>query len=197
MAYGPGLEKTTFHGTPSNNDLVMTVSIPNVTSFLLSLIGAARTAGKAERDYAGRTYMSVPTDIDVNLLGEPGTQECFIPKRHIHTWSGHTKGVNAIRFFPKTAHLLLSCSMDTKVKIWDVYHDRRVLRTYMGHTKGVRDICFNNDGTRFLSAGFDKFVKLWDTETGTFRAALGLRSVVELIFFRLDNVPICGWATVA
>jgi len=112
--------------------------------------------------------MSVPTDIDVNLLGEPGTQECFIPKRHIHTWSGHTKGVNAIRFFPKTAHLLLSCSMDTKVKIWDVYHDRRVLRTYMGHTKGVRDICFNNDGTRFLSAGFDKFVKLWDTETGTF-----------------------------
>ena len=122
--------------------------------------------GKAEHDYLGRTFMSVPTDLEVNLQGEPGTQECFIPKRHIHTWSGHTKGVSAIRFFPKSAHLLLSCSMDTKIKIWDVYHDRHVLRTYMGHSKGVRDVCFNNDGTKFLSASFDKFIKLWDTESG-------------------------------
>jgi pre-mRNA-processing factor 17 len=24
-------------------------------------------------------------------------EQCFLPKRHIHTWSGHSKGVNAIR----------------------------------------------------------------------------------------------------
>jgi pre-mRNA-processing factor 17 len=73
--------------------------------------------GKAEFDYLGRTYMHVPTDLDINLNGEPGSQECYIPKTLIHTWTGHTKGVNSIQFFPKSGHLLLSASMDNKVKV--------------------------------------------------------------------------------
>eukprot|EP00842_Homolaphlyctis_polyrhiza_P006398 jgi/Hompol1/675/HPOL_000987-RA len=123
--------------------------------------------GKSERDYLGRTYMHVPNDVGLDLHGEPGTQECFLPKQLIHTWTGHTKGVNAIRFFPSSAHLLLSASMDGTVKLWDAYHDRRCLRTFMGHSKGVRDITFSNDGTKFLSASYDKWIKLWDTETDT------------------------------
>lgn len=73
--------------------------------------------GESEYDYLGRTYMAVPQDVDVNLLGEPGTQECFIPKRCIHTWEGHKKGVSAIRFLPKSAHILLSAGMDNKLKV--------------------------------------------------------------------------------
>ncbi|KAI9024764.1 WD40-repeat-containing domain protein [Hyaloraphidium curvatum] len=130
--------------------------------------GGERTTfhGREERDYQGRTYMHVPQDLGIDLSGEPGQQECFLPKRVIHTWTGHTKGVNAIRFFPKSGHMLLSCSMDGKVKLWDCYHQRQVLRTFIGHSKGVRDISFNNDGTRFLTASYDKWTKLWDTETG-------------------------------
>lgn len=30
----------------------------------------------------------------------------------------------------------------------------------------MRDVNFNVDGTSFLSASYDKSVKLWDTETG-------------------------------
>ncbi|CAO3679593.1 unnamed protein product [Rhizopus stolonifer] len=122
--------------------------------------------GQSEFDYLGRTYMAVPQDVDVNLLGEPGNQDCFVPKKLIHTWEGHEKGVSSIKFFPKSAHLLLSAGMDNQIKIWDVYHDRSLLRSYHGHTKAVRDIAFNNDGTKFLSASYDRNVKLWDTETG-------------------------------
>lgn len=157
--------------------------------------GSERTIfhGKSERDYLGRTYMHPPSDVDVNLLGEPGmllifllfvkrkvvvaltsshffftigSQECSLPKRLLHTYTGHNNGVNAIRFLPKTAHLLLSAGMEGKAKLWDVYHDRQCLRTFIGHTKAIRDICFNNAGTQFLTASYDRWIKLWDTETG-------------------------------
>lgn len=39
----------------------------------------------------------------------------------------------------------------------------------LGHSKAVRDICFNNSGTQFLSAAYDRYLKLWDTETGEFK----------------------------
>jgi pre-mRNA-processing factor 17 len=67
--------------------------------------------GDQFRDYLGRTFVDHPTDL------KPTPHECFLPKRRIHTWSGHTKGVSAIRFFPKYGHLLLSAGMDSQVKV--------------------------------------------------------------------------------
>ena len=68
-------------------------------------------------DYQGRSFLHVPQDVGVNLKSDFPPEKCFIPKKLIHTWSGHTKGVAAIRWFPKSAHLLLSCSMDSKIKV--------------------------------------------------------------------------------
>ncbi|KAF3431283.1 hypothetical protein FNV43_RR26013 [Rhamnella rubrinervis] len=116
--------------------------------------------GKEERDYQGRSWIAPPKDAKAT------NDHCYIPKRLVHTWSGHTMGVNAIRFFPKHGHLILSAGLDTKVKIWDVFNTGKCMRTYMGHSKGVRDICFSNDGSKFLSSGYDKNIKYWDTETG-------------------------------
>ena len=62
---------------------------------------------------AGRSWLEAPKD------KRKENDHCFLPKRWIHTWSGHTKGVNAIRFFPGSGHLLLSAGLDGKVKIWD------------------------------------------------------------------------------
>lgn len=40
---------------------------------------------------AGRSWLEAPRD----LRDDSATS--FLPKKHLHTWSGHTKGVNAIR----------------------------------------------------------------------------------------------------
>ncbi|XP_072178931.1 pre-mRNA-processing factor 17-like [Diadema setosum] len=117
-------------------------------------------------DYQGRSYLHIPQDLDVDLRSEQPPDKCYLPKKMIHAWTGHTKGVAAIRLFPMSGHLLLSCGMDSKIKLWEVYNQRRLIRTFSGHKQAVRDICFNNEGTKFLSAGYDRYIKLWDTETG-------------------------------
>lgn len=73
--------------------------------------------GKSMVDYQGRTYMSPPLAAAPHLTAEAGSQETYIPKVCVHTWTGHTQGVSVIRTFPGTGHLLLSGSMDTKIKV--------------------------------------------------------------------------------
>ncbi|CAK9296710.1 unnamed protein product, partial [Gordionus sp. m RMFG-2023] len=117
-------------------------------------------------DYQGRSFLHIPQDLGINLKADHIPEKCYLPKRLVHTYTGHTKGLSAIRWFPSSAHLFLSCGMDAKIKLWEVYNKRRCIQTYSGHTQAVRDVCFNNDGSQFLSAGYDKYIKLWDTETG-------------------------------
>ncbi|KAH7334501.1 pre-mRNA splicing factor [Rhizoctonia solani] len=143
--------------------------------------------GKELVDYQGRTYMDPPIGEAPHILGEAGSQDCFVPKQCIHTWTGHTGAVSAIRLFPRTGHLLLSSSMDTKVKLWDVYQQGNCLRTFSGHTKAVKDVTFSNDGRRFLSCGFDRAMKLWDTETGQCIKVFSNGKIPHVVKFHPDE----------
>ncbi|XP_048386478.1 pre-mRNA-processing factor 17 [Stegostoma tigrinum] len=138
-------------------------------------------------DYQGRSYLHIPQDLGVNLRSNQPPEKCYLPKKQLHVWTGHTKGVSAIRLFPTSGHLLLSCSMDCKIKLWEVYNDRRCIRTFIGHSKAVRDVCFNNDGTQFLSAAYDRYLKLWDTETGKCTAKFSNRKVPYCVKFNPDE----------
>lgn len=138
-------------------------------------------------DYQGRSFLHPPQDVGVNLKSDSPPARCYLPKAQIHTWQGHTKGISAIRWFPKSAHLLLSCSMDCRVKLWEVYKERRCIRTYYGHRQAVRDVSFNNTGTQFLSAAYDRYIKLWDTETGQCVSRFTSRKIPYCAKFNPDN----------
>ncbi|EDO08101.1 WD domain G-beta repeat family protein [Babesia bovis T2Bo] len=137
--------------------------------------------GKQETRYDGVAVSSFHRKIDPNsppmrswLLPpknlkafDPDNYKSRLPKQEIHTYTGHTMAVQALRYIPRTGHCLLSASMDGFVKIWDANNNRKCLRTYKGHCKGVKDIAFANaDGTKFYSCGYDSNVIQWDTEYG-------------------------------
>ncbi|CDK29576.1 unnamed protein product [Kuraishia capsulata CBS 1993] len=141
---------------------------------------------KSETDYLGRTYMHIPQDLGIDLLKDPGSQNCYVPKRKIHTWAGHEKGTQKLQFFPKSGHMLLSCGNDNNIFLWDTYHKRELLRGYFGHRMAVKDVDFNHDGSRFLSCSYDKTVKLWDTEKGVCLSRYKLQSLPNVVRYNTN-----------
>ena len=126
--------------------------------------------GAQEFDYKGRSWMAPPAGLG-SVLADGGAgddvnhHKCYVPKKCVHRFTGHNKGVHRIRLFPQTGHLILSAGLDGKCKVWSV-PEKQVMRTYVGHTAGVRDAQFNHDGSKFVSASFDRYLRLWNTETG-------------------------------
>ena len=159
--------------------------------------------GESETDYKGRSWMAPPPGMSSVLSLSESAQEkmddhkCFVPKKCVHRYTGHNKGVQRIRLFPKTGHLLLSAGLDGKCKVWSVGDqpgERRVMRTYEGHKAAVRDVQFNHDGSKFVSASFDRFLRLWDTETGEVLQTFGNKKVPYCVEFypRDDNFFVVG-----
>ncbi|XP_074640848.1 lissencephaly-1 homolog A-like [Tubulanus polymorphus] len=74
--------------------------------------------------------------------------------------SGHRSPVSRVIFHPTYA-LMVSCSEDATIKIWD-YESGDYERTLKGHTDSVQDIAFDHTGKYLVSCSADMTVKLWD-----------------------------------
>jgi pre-mRNA-processing factor 17 len=57
----------------------------------------------------------------------------------------------------------------------------------MGHNKAVKDVTFNHDGRQFLSASYDRQIKLWDTETGQCIRAFSNGKVANVVRFHPEK----------
>ena len=144
-----------------------------------------------EVDYQGRPWTSCPPGV-VRSDPTEDPEDCYVPKRCEQRLKGHDKGVHCVRFVPGTGHLLLSGGMDGKVKCWKIGSSPggkiQCMRTYDGHTAAVRDVCWSNDGKRFLTASYDRYVRLWDVETGECIKTFTNRRVPYVVkFYPLDN----------
>jgi len=153
-----------------------------------------------EFNYKGESWIVCPTelksglDIDDSEVGAGmDHHKCYVPKKCTARFLGHNKGVHRIRLSPRTGHLLLSAGLDGKCKVWSVT-TKKVCRTYIGHSAAVRDVQFNNDGTKFLSCSFDRFIRLWDTEKGDVLGTYTNRRVPYVLKFypKDDNIFVVG-----
>lgn len=128
----------------------------------------------------GKSFLNPPDYLT------PGPHSWYIPKKWINTWSGHSKGIQAIKFFPKYGHYILSASHDGRVKLWDVLTNRKCVRTYIGHNESVKALSLTNNGRQFISAGYDKYVQLWDTETGKVSGSFNIKKLPFCCMFNPD-----------
>uniref|UniRef100_A0A8C4NJ19 Uncharacterized protein n=1 Tax=Eptatretus burgeri TaxID=7764 RepID=A0A8C4NJ19_EPTBU len=89
---------------------------------------------KDSLDYQGRSYLHPPQD-----------------------------GVSTIRLFPRSGHLLLSCGMDSKLKLWETgtcvsrFTNRRV-----PYCVPVNTITFVDENRRFVTTSDDKSLRVWE-----------------------------------
>lgn len=103
-------EKSILHSDYKTNSFLNDFSVFGFTNFVLILVSDSV-------DYQGRTFLCPPQDVGVNLKSDTPPDRCFLPKSHIFTWKGHTKGISTVKWFPRSAHLLISGSMDCRVKV--------------------------------------------------------------------------------
>src|SRR5262249_8053662 len=82
--------------------------------------------------------------------------------------------VNSVAFTPN-GQLVLSGSQDHSVRLWNVETGEELRRFGQGgrffggtsgHTDAVVSVAISPDGTRAVSAGWDKSVRVWDVESG-------------------------------
>ena len=91
------------------------------------------------------------------------------------TVKGHTKAVLDCDFGgPRGGTLLVSCSTDLTIKIWDPSDEYKNIRTLPGHDHSVSSVRFipsgaagsPSSGNLLVSASRDKTLRIWDVTTG-------------------------------
>lgn len=109
--------------------------------------------------YDGKTISSCSDDKTVKVWStDLTTQEPLM------TLVGHEAPVLSV-IYSFDSKKLASCDQSGVIIIWEMPRGR-MLRKIKAHNELIQDISFAEDNTTLVSASLDKYVKLWDTDTG-------------------------------
>lgn len=86
--------------------------------------------------------------------------------------------------------LMLSCSMDKTIKVWDLHGN--CIKTMTEHTRYVNCMAVNSDSTVFCSGSNDRTILVWDlTNNLTLDSHLtGVRSILFNLASSRTEVPL-------
>jgi WD40 repeat protein len=82
----------------------------------------------------------------------------------LKTLNNHNAPIECLVVAPdgKTA---LTADQDGYIVFWDIVDSMKMLYKVKGHTGGINCVLFNKSGTKFVTAGDDYKIKLWNYET--------------------------------
>ncbi|XP_038656936.1 pre-mRNA-processing factor 17 [Scyliorhinus canicula] len=119
-------------------------------------------------DYQGRSYLHIPQDLGINLRSGQPPEKCYLPKKQMHVWTGHTKvsfKFLLAHFYNANCHLSISFPNMYKNQIfflqWDV-RSGEIVQEYDRHLGAVNTITFVDENRRFVSTSDDKSLRVWE-----------------------------------
>jgi WD40 repeat protein len=87
------------------------------------------------------------------------------------TLQGHRNPAESLAYHPDGKTLASVASWDQNVRLWNMDPPQEQA-TLQGHMGPVTSVAFSKDGQTLVSAGYDRFIRLWDVATRKERAAL-------------------------
>ncbi|CAE7079404.1 unnamed protein product, partial [Rhizoctonia solani] len=103
------------------------------------------------------------SEYSYNMVKVDGTAISRRRRSLLATWSFGDK-VSSATFSPGGTSIALA--VGNTVALIDASNGRKLFDPLEGHTREVRSVAFSPDGTRIVSASYDKTIRVWDSRNG-------------------------------